>query len=142
MKWTEQDILDKGLQINAPKKIIEKPIKGQIFRIDIKPLTVNQAWQGKRFKTDKYKDYQSKLLFMLPETIGIIPDKIYLKLTFGVSNIGSDVDNPVKLIQDILSKKYGFNDAKIFCINATKVKTEKGLEFIDFALLDYSEMAP
>lgn len=31
-------------------------------RIDIKTLSVNEAWQGKRFKTEKYKLYQNTLL--------------------------------------------------------------------------------
>ena len=38
--------------------------------IQIKPLSVNEAWQGKRFKTIKYKDWvnnsiiQLKLIFV------------------------------------------------------------------------------
>jgi hypothetical protein len=37
------------------------------MRIDIKPLSVNESWQGKRFKTDKYKLYERACLFMLPK---------------------------------------------------------------------------
>jgi hypothetical protein len=34
--------------------------------IQIKPLSVNQVWQGKRFKTPKYKSYEMQLMLMLP----------------------------------------------------------------------------
>jgi hypothetical protein len=29
-------------------------------------------------------------------------------------SMASDYDNPVKIFQDVLSKKYGFNDNRIF----------------------------
>ena len=29
--------------------------KYKIVRIEMKPLSVNEAWQGKRYKTEKYK---------------------------------------------------------------------------------------
>lgn len=35
------------------------------MRIDLKPLSVNEAFKGQKFKTDKYKIYQKKLLRIL-----------------------------------------------------------------------------
>jgi len=82
-------------------------------RLNEKPLSVNDAWKGKRYKTDEYKLYQTKLLWLLPKKIDIPdpPFEIYFK--FGFSSTLSDWDNPVKPLQDILSKKYGFNDKLI-----------------------------
>jgi hypothetical protein len=34
--------------------------------LKISALSVNQAWQGRRFKTKKYKDYEEHLLLILP----------------------------------------------------------------------------
>ena len=38
-----------------------------MVHIDIKPLSVNEAWQGRRYKTPKYKQYQETLLWLLPK---------------------------------------------------------------------------
>ena len=36
------------------------------MKIKIKPLSVNKAWQGKRFKTREYKSYEELLLYLFP----------------------------------------------------------------------------
>ena len=104
-----------------------------MVRIDIKPLSVNKAWQGKRYKTEKYLVYQNTLLWLLPKIkVPAPPYQIYFK--FGFSNSLSDWDNPVKPTQDILSKKYGFNDK---LIRRAIVETEivkKGEEYIEFEI--------
>jgi len=54
-------------------------------KINIKPLSVNQCWQGKRFKTPLYKKFEKILLKNLPNYN--IPDGLLeLKLTFGLSS--------------------------------------------------------
>jgi len=113
----------------------EKP-KIHIFmtRVDVKPLSVNDAWKGQRYKTDKYKAYTQKMLWLLPRKIELPepPYEIYLK--FGFSSTLSDWDNAIKQTQDILATKYGFNDK---LIRRGVVDTEivpKGKEFIEFEL--------
>lgn len=105
-----------------------------MIRINIKPLSVNEAWQGKRYKTDKYRIYQNTLLWLLPKIK--VPEPPYeIHFRFGFSNSLSDWDNPVKLTQDILSKKYGFNDK---LIRRAIVETEivkKGQEYIEFEII-------
>ena len=101
-------------------------------KLDIKPLSVNEAWQGKRFKTKAYKQYERDLLFLLPK-IEIPKGKMSVYLEFGFSNKLSDFDNPVKLFMDILQKKYDFNDKEIYEANIKKTIVEKGKEFIKFS---------
>jgi len=60
--------------------------------------------------------------------------KLFLSLTFGFSSKASDTDNPVKCFQDILSKKYDFNDKRIYEISVKKVDVKKGQEFIEWDL--------
>jgi len=103
--------------------------------LNVKPLSVNEAWQGKRFKTDKYSKYERDLLFLLPK-IKDIPEEIKLKFTFGFSNIQSDLDNPVKCLLDIMQKKYGFNDANVWELTIKKVKVKKGSEYILIEFID------
>ena len=38
-----------------------------MIKIEIKPLSVNDAWQGTRYKTTKYKAFQKELLLKLPK---------------------------------------------------------------------------
>jgi hypothetical protein len=45
--------------------------------------------------------------------------------------MASDYDNPVKIFQDVLSKKYGFNDNRIFAGHQYKILVPKGEEFIN-----------
>lgn len=100
-------------------------------RIEIKPLSVNEAWQGKRFKTPKYKSYETEMLWILPK-LGILKPPYKLNVTFGIST-ESDLDNCLKPFLDILQKKYGINDKDILEIHAKKEVTKN--HFIEFEIL-------
>ena len=60
-----------------------------------------------------------------------------LNKKIGVSNIGSDVDNSNKLLQDVLADYFWFNDNKIYKQISEKRKVEKGKEYVDFELYEY-----
>ena len=102
-------------------------------KINIKPLSVNDAWKGRRFKTDKYKKYQRDLLRFLPK-LNIPDGNLQLEITAGFSNKGSDLDNIAKNFIDCLSKKYGFNDNRIYRLILNKKIVKKGDEYIDFEI--------
>ena len=40
--------------------------------------------------------------------------KLALNFKFGFRRSNSDIDNPVKPLQDILQKHYGFNDKQVY----------------------------
>lgn len=101
-----------------------------MIKIKIKPLSVNNAWQGRRFKTREYKIYEKAMLSLLPPRIDIPDPPIIAHYEFGVSNRGSDWDNPIKPCQDILQKKYHFNDSGIYTGIVNKVIVPKGEEYI------------
>jgi Holliday junction resolvase RusA-like endonuclease len=104
-----------------------------MISIKIKPLSSNDAWKGRRFKTNDYKIFERATLLMLPATYKV-PDgeKLEIFLEFGFSSCGSDWDNPIKPFIDILQKKYGFNDNRIYQGIVRKVVVGKGEEFIRF----------
>lgn len=105
-------------------------------RIAIKPLSVNEAWKGTRFKTNEYRYYERECAFNLkPIQLPNAPYEIIL--TFGMSSKLSDWDNPVKPFQDILQKKYGFNDRDIMKATVHKIHVPKGCEYAEFELLNY-----
>ena len=106
--------------------------------IKIKPLSVNQVWQGRRFKTKAYKDYEVELLYKLPK-LKIPKGKLRMDLEYGLSSKNADIDNPTKPIIDILQKKYGFNDKVIYQLNIKKVDVKKGGEYIKIKINQLSK---
>lgn len=108
------------------------------MKLNIKPLSVNQCWAGRRFKTPEYKVYENAVLFLLPKfKLPEPPYEIYFK--FGFSSRASDFDNPVKPMTDILQKKYGFDDKLIQKAIIEKTLVPKGSEFIEWGLIHFEQ---
>jgi Holliday junction resolvase RusA-like endonuclease len=106
-----------------------------MIKIDIKPLSINEAFQGRRFKTPKYKKYRQALLYLLPVDKSLDFDKkdrLEVSIQWGFSNKLSDIDNCAKGFIDGLQDKYGFNDSQIYKLNLTKTIVKKGSEYIKF----------
>ena len=110
--------------------------------IQIKPLSVNQAYRGRRFKTNDYKKYEVDMFEALSEDIGI-SDKGQLVLILEVrySSRQSDIDNCIKPFLDILQKRFGFNDNRVFFLAITKEIVPKGEEGIGYMLADMEEVS-
>ena len=103
-------------------------------RVQIKPLSVNKAWRGgRRYKTEDYKRYEADLGFLLPH-IDIPEGKLEIHYIFGVSSKAFDYDNGIKQFQDVISKKYGFNDNRIYMATIEKIDVKKGEEYIEFEI--------
>jgi len=100
-----------------------------MINIDIKALSVNRAWQGRRFKTKEYKRYEEELLWLLPK-VKIPEGKLKIVIEVGFKNKLSDVDNIAKPLIDILQKKYGFNDREVYKLEMEKKIVKK--EYIKF----------
>lgn len=126
--------------IERGKKVVRKPnvnakqvdeSKVSVTTIQIKPISVNDCWQGRRFKTPHYKDYEAEVLAKLPKfTMPEAP--LMINLEFGFSNSVSDIDNPIKPTLDILQKKYKFNDKSIYELRVIKKVVKKGGEYFSF----------
>lgn len=108
-----------------------------IININVKPLSINKCWQGRRFKTKAYKQYESALLHLLPDIEIQYKDSLSIEIDFGFSNITSDIDNPLKPILDILQKRFGFNDRDIYELKVKKKLTKKKEEYILIKIKDY-----
>ena len=106
------------------------------MKINIKPLSVNQCWQGRRFKTPKYKSYETELLYSLPE-LDVPKGLLSITIVFGLSSKLNDIDNGLKPFLDILQKRYLFNDRDIYYLEVHKEIVKKGSEFIEFEINSY-----
>ena len=109
---------------------------GKTYRMQVKPLSVNKCWQGRRFKTIEYKRYEREVLtllgyYELPE------GEIELTITAGFSSRAADLDNFAKPFIDILQKKYGFNDNRIYKLILIKDIVKKGSEYLEFEFKEY-----
>lgn len=111
-----------------------------MLKIEIKPLSVNQAWKGRRFKTPEYRKYEKAVFLTLPK-MEIPQGKLSVVYEFGFSNKLADWDNPIKPFQDILQKKYGFNDSRIVSATVIKTVVKKGQEYISFDIKAYNKKA-
>jgi len=105
-----------------------------VFKLNEKPLSINEAFQGRRFKTPAYKAYEKSILLTMPKAKIDIEQMLRVEFFFGFSNKASDLDNPVKLLLDIAQKKYGFNDKNVFELNVRKCIVKKGQEFIQMGI--------
>lgn len=101
--------------------------------IRIKPLSVNEAYRGRRFSTAKLKTFKEIVFYSLPK-MKTPKGKLAVKYIFGVSSKGSDGDNLIKAFQDCLAQKYGFNDNKIYRWEVEKRDVKKGEEYIKWEL--------
>ena len=107
-----------------------------MIRLNIKPLSVNDAWRGQRYKTPEYKAFEKHVVVSLrPMKIPDGPLELFLE--WGFSSAGSDWDNPIKPFQDCLQKKFKFNDNRVRLAHVKKVKVKKGSEYIKFEIKSY-----
>lgn len=109
-----------------------------MHKLRIKPLSVNEAFKGKRYRTVKYIKFKRDVFMLLPK-IKLPAPPFELHLHFGFSSSASDIDNPVKTFIDQLQDKYSFDDKLINKLIVEKSKVKKGNEFIEFELIHYEK---
>lgn len=102
--------------------------------VQVKPTSVNECYSGRRSTTQKYKQYKKDVRKQLkPMKLPEPPFRVNYE--FGFSSRGSDIDNYIKNFQDILQKKYKFNDNQIYEMFVKKKIVKKGSEYIKFEIL-------
>lgn len=103
-----------------------------MIELKVKPISVNQAYTGKRFKTDKLREFLLKVLWLLPKKLNVPAGSFYVIYEFGFSSKLSDYDGGIKNFQDILQHKYKFDDRTIIGGYIQKKLVPKGEEYIKF----------
>lgn len=108
-----------------------------MHKLDIKPLSVNQAWGGRTFKSDAYKTYEHHVALYLPD-IEVPSGPLKIRLHWGFSSKASDADNPIKPFVDCLQRRYDFDDKMVFEYLVTKEVVKRGQEFIEFDIQSHT----
>lgn len=102
-------------------------------------MSINKAWGGRTFKSTEYKKYEKDVPLLLPSMLQLPQGKMVLLLKFYFSSKASDIDNPVKPIQDIITRHYGVDDKHIYMQMLQKNIVKRGEDRIEFEFLQYHE---
>lgn len=108
------------------------------IHLALKPLSVNEAWQGRRFKTKKYKDYEElclmELMIMKPKKF---KGWVMVKYSFKLKNYKlTDVGNLEKPLSDILVKAGIIEDDRF--ILTMQIMKEPSTDGLDHIFIDVS----
>ena len=99
------------------------------MKIDIKPMSANQCWQGRRFKTKEYKIWGEQISWLLKDYPKKEPPYL-IEVTF---HTNQDLDNCLKSFLDSLQDAGIItNDRYVEKIVAVKQKCKRNEEFIEF----------
>ena len=101
--------------------------------LKIKPLSINQAYRGRRFATPELKRYKQDLARILPK-IEVPKGKLAVEYEFGLSSKAADGDNLIKAFQDVIAECYGFNDKWVYSWVVSKKDVKKGQEYVSFSI--------
>lgn len=107
--------------------------------IRLKPLSVNKAFKGRRFKTEECKHYEKCLFYLLPKKEKI-RGKIHISYHFFLKNHKMmDIDNLVKILQDVIVKKgYIEDDRLIYRMTVEKIPSKVDRIQIDIKSFDFN----
>ena len=94
--------------------------------IDIKPLSVNRAWQGRRFKTKEYNEWL-KLALALMGRKKMLKGDLSVHIDFYFKYVKkNDIDNPIKCLLDVITKAGWINDDRqIYYLSVCKKQSNK-----------------
>lgn len=127
-----------GEQEGAKKEAQDGVLHDRPVRVGVKPMSVNRAFKGRRFRSKEYDLYEKMVVSMLPKLrIPEPPYHVYYRFFF--SNTNADIDNPAKLCTDILQKFYNFNDKNVYRLTIEKHIVKKGQEYFEFMILPFME---
>lgn len=112
------------------------------IEIPIKPLSVNDAHEGRHIKTKDFLTYEKNVAFLLPINREVVLDgEYFIKYVFYLKNYGlSDTGNFEKLITDILVKRgYLKDDRYVKAMYLEKVRvTDRQDEKILIDIVPYA----
>lgn len=105
-----------------------------LITTEIRPLSVNEGYTGRRFKTMQHRMWEKSVMWLLPKNYTIPDGYLQIYFKFGFSSKSSDWDNAVKHFQDCLSKKYKFNDKLIRKAIIEIDVVKKGCEYVQWSI--------
>lgn len=106
------------------------------MKVEIKPISINSCWQGRRFKTKEYAEWRKESMYLIkklkPETVDAV---CTVQLTFHCSKNFKrvDIDNMIKPALDSIVDSGAIKDDRfIEKLVVDKVKDKK--DFWEFSV--------
>ena len=112
------------------------------IKINVHPLSVNKCWQGRRFKTKDYLNYEEEVLYLIGRN-EMITGYVGVEYDFYIKNFKlSDVGNLEKPLTDIIVKAGLIEDDRfIITMKLTKHKIAKYIkEYIVIRIYHYNNV--
>ena len=98
--------------------------------IEIRPLSNNAMWQGRRFKTPNYKAYENEVLWALKSVKRRVSGNYRMWVDFHLTHASTtDISNLIKPLEDIFVKA-GLVDDDRFCTEMFISKTKSDVNKI------------
>jgi Holliday junction resolvase RusA-like endonuclease len=105
--------------------------------IPLRAISINEAYQGRRFKTKKCNDYCKDFLKVAPKK-NKLKGIVEIEFKFFIKSHGkADYDNLIKITQDLLVEcGYVEDDRKIYKATIYKIPAKE--EKIEISILPYN----
>ena len=104
------------------------------MKLNIKPVSVNAAFQGRRFKTPLYKDFEEQMLWALKGNIQKMTGNYTMHLKFYLKNASrADLSNFVKTTEDCIVKAGLVKDDR-YCWRMVVEKFKSKEDYIEFEI--------
>lgn len=103
-----------------------------LINIEVKPLSINRAWRGRRFKTPEYTQFEKDCSWYLRNK-KMIKGEVEIDYKFLLKNYKmTDVDNCIKTVTDQIVKAGIIeDDRKIVKLMAQKFETDEDMIVIE-----------
>lgn len=105
-----------------------------MYELRLKPLSVNKAYKGRKFRTPEHKLFKDKAHILL-KNLNLEPLKpkqeFFVIYKFHIS-ANSDWDNCVKTVQDAICEALKTDDRYISGAYVRKIRVKRGDERIEF----------
>ena len=106
------------------------------MRVNLKPCSVNRAWQGRRFKTNDYKDFEKGMLLLIKNTPLMAQKDYGIYLKFHLKNVvASDLSNFIKTTEDIIVKAGIVKDDR-YCWRMLVDKFRSESDYLEFDIIE------
>jgi Holliday junction resolvase RusA-like endonuclease len=107
---------------------------------ELKPLSINRAFQGRRFKTNEYKHYERDLNALGGHFKTIRGDIEVIIEWYLKNDKMTDIDNPTKPVLDYLTKAGAYeDDRKIRALHLYKYKSNKDYDYFRITITKYED---
>lgn len=110
------------------------------IKLEVQPLSINKAFQGRRFKSPDYKRFEIDVCTCLPfSTKDTTKEEVFVRYIFYIKNYGNaDTFNMEKTLSDMLVKRGYIADDRYIRAGYVRKERVASLEYIEINIEPYT----